>query len=175
MGLHTAKLFLEIEEAFDQSIPNATVATMRTPGDIFGYLADSSFKAMPIGPYLSQAVSNRLNRAIVAEFGEGRFGVKPKMVITRSIPQFLVGARRKSLLKRLDFRRPSPILAGANWFRHDYGTFGDLAQDILARNYGALAQEAGFWNPEEAWGCLRYIISQEIGVKIEKVTRKASL
>jgi len=175
MGLDSVELLIEIEEAFDISIPDEAAVKMRTPGDIFGYLAGSSFRAMPIGPCLSQAVFNRLRRAIVAEFGDGRFGMKPKMEIIRSIPQFLVGARRKSLLKRLDFRRPTPILADTNWFRHDYGTFGDLAMDILARNYGTLAQEAGAWNPDEAWDCLRHIISRQLGVNIEKVTRNASL
>jgi acyl carrier protein len=174
MGLDSVELVIEVEEAFDTPIPDEVAARMRTPGDIFDYLAGSGFKATPIGPCLSQAVFNRVRRAIVAEFDVDRLDVKPGAAIAKTIPQFLVSARRKSLLKRLNFRRPSPLLADAHWFRRDYGTFGELAKDILARNYGVLAEEAGVWNPKEAWNCLRQIISWQIGVEIEKVTRNAN-
>lgn len=173
MGLDGVELVVEIEEAFDTPIPDEAAAGMRTPGDLFHYLAESAFKATAAGPCLSQAVFNRLRRGVVAEFDVDRSDVRPRAGIVKTIPQFLVRARRRSLLRRLAFRRPSPLLADANWFRREYGTFGDLARDFLARNYGVLAEEAGFWNPREAWESLRRIISSTLGIRLEKITRTA--
>lgn len=173
MGLDSVELLIEVEEAFDTPIPDKAAAKMTTPGHLFDFVADSGFKATPLGPCLSQAVFNRLRRAIMAEFGIDRAKVRPRAVITKTTPRIVYRERRNSLLKRLGFRRPSRILADPNWFRRDYGTYGDLSRDILARNYGVLAEEAGFWNPKEAWQCLRQIISRDLGVEFEKVTRNA--
>jgi len=136
MGLDSVELVIEVEQAFDTPIPDEAAGRMRTPGDIFDYLAGAGFEAMPVGPCLSQAVFNRLRRAIVAEFDVDRLKVKPRTTITRTIPQFVVSARRKSLLKRLKFRRPSPLLADGNWFRRDYGTLatGELRRASTLRD-----------------------------------------
>lgn len=173
MGLDGIDLLMEVEESFDTPIPDGAAKGMRTPGDMFDHLSRSGFAATPVGPCLAQAVFNRLRRAVVAEFRVDRKKVTPRTVITQAVPRFVYGARRKSLVKRLDFRRPPPLLASMNWFRRNYGTFGDLAGEILARNYGVLAEQAGAWNPREAWNCLRRIISRQLGVKIERVTRDA--
>jgi acyl carrier protein len=175
MGLDSVELLVEVEEAFDTPVPDAAAAVMKTPGDLFDFLSGAGFKSVPVGPCLSQAVFNRLRRAIVTEFDVERIRVRPTANITKVIPQFLIGARRRDLLQRLDFRRPSPILTQGRWLRRDYGTFRDLAEGILARNYGVLAEEAGVWNPREAWNCLRRLIAWQLGVGIDKVTRGASL
>lgn len=146
MGLDGVELVIEVEEAFDTRIPDKVVTGIRTPGELFDFLSGSGFKAMPIGPCLSQAVFNRLRRAIVAEFDVDRILVKPPANITKKIPQFIVGARRKSLLRRLDFPRPSPLLTTTHWFRRDYGTFVELAEDLLARSYG-LCRRSGRVEP----------------------------
>jgi hypothetical protein len=173
MGLDAVELITEIEDSFDVPIPEKVSLTLRTPGDVFDYLLEAGLKAMPRGPCLSHALFNRVRRAVVDEFQVQRGAVKPKAEITKLIPQFRIRERRTRLFKRLALRKPPPIIADRTWIRRDFGTFGQLAKEILARNYALLAEEAGAWNPHEAWNCLRLLIAFQVGLKIEDVTRNA--
>jgi hypothetical protein len=175
MGLDAALLVTEIEDAFDVPIPDKAALVMKTPGDIFAFLLEAGLKATPRGPCLSHALFNRLRRAVVAEFQVQRREVKPTTLITKLVPQFRIRSRRARLFKRLGLRRPPPIIAERHWLRRNFGTFGELTRDVLARNYALLAEEVGAWNPNEAWNCLRLLIASQVGLKIEQVTRNAHL
>ncbi len=170
-GSDCTDLVGEIEDAFDVPIPNKVASTLETPGMVFDYLHEAGFHSMPKGPGLSQALFNRLRRAVLVEFQVNRQDVKPKTLIAKLIPRFRIRARRTSLFQRLSLRRPPPIITGLHWLRRNFGTFGDLTSDILAWNYGPLAEEAGSWNAKEAWECLRRLIAQQTAHKIEKITR----
>ena len=172
-GSDATELIGEIEDAFDIPIPNKVASTLETPGMVFDYLLEAGLHSMPRGPGLSQAIFNRLRRAVLAEFQVERQEVKPKTLITQLIPQFRVRARRLRLFQRLSLRRPPPIITGLHWLRRNFGTFGSLTSDLLAWNYGPLAEEAGSWNPKEAWDCLRLMIAYQTGLKVEKITRNA--
>jgi len=172
-GSDATELIGEIEHAFDVPIPDKVAATLSTPGKVFDYLLAAGFHSMPRGACLSQALFNRLRRAVLAEFQVERQEVKPKTSIAELLPRFRIHARRMRLFNRLSLRRPPPIIADRHWFRRNYGTFGDLTKEILAWNYAALAEEAGAWNPSEGWSCLRLLIARQTGHKIEKVTRNA--
>ncbi len=172
-GSDITDLVGEIEDAFDIPIPNKVASTLETPGMVFDYLLEAGLHSMPSGPGLSQALFNRVRRAVLVEFQVNRQDVKPKTLIAKLIPRFRIRARRTSLFGRLSLRRPPPIIVGWQLFRRNFGSFGDLTSDILAWNYGPLAEEAGSWNPKEAWDCLRRIIAYHAAYKIEKITRNA--
>lgn len=172
-GSDATDLIGEIEDAFDVSIEDSVAATLVTPGKVFDYLLSTSLHSVPRGACLSHALFNRVRRAILVEFQVKRQEVKPKTPIAELIPQFRIRTRRMAFFKRLSLRRPPPIIVDRHWFKRNYGTFGDLTKDILAWNYGALAEEAGAWNPKEGWSCLRLLIAKQTGNNVEIVTRNA--
>jgi acyl carrier protein len=174
MGLDGVELLMEIEDSFDVPIPDRASVTMITPGDVFEFLVDSGYKAMPKGPCLSQPLFHRLRRGVMEEFNVERSAVRPTAEILPLLPHFRMRSRRQSLFQRLVLKRAPPLLDGLHWLRRDFGTFRKLALETLTWNYGTLAEEAGFWNPGEAWNCMRMLIVYHLGVKIEKVTRDAN-
>jgi hypothetical protein len=50
---------------------------------------------------------------------------------------------------------------------------GDLARGTFARNAGALARKTGEWNPDEAWRAMVELVSEELGVRPDEITRDA--
>jgi hypothetical protein len=174
MGLDSVELVIEIEDCFDAPISDQASLAMRTPGDIFDYLVKTRFMAVEEKP-LMRCLFHDLRRAVVSEFRVGARNVRPKAPIVEAIPAFRTKARRDKMLERLALPRSPQVLSGMLGLRRDFGTFGDLAKDLLARNYGELSRRLGTWHSREAWNCLRYIISFQMGVKIEKVTRDVRL
>jgi hypothetical protein len=47
-------------------------------------------------------------------------------------------------------------------------TVGDLVNNVLAKNYGALSDEAGGWNEKEVWKALRRLIADQISWTLRK-------
>jgi len=54
-------------------------------------------------------------------------------------------------------------------------TVGDLVNDLLVMNYGALANGAGGWNEREVWKVLRQVIASEFGHDPSYITRDMAL
>lgn len=54
-------------------------------------------------------------------------------------------------------------------------TVGDLARQVLALNYRALADEAKSWNERDVWEALRTVFVEQTGVRREDVTPGARI
>lgn len=54
-------------------------------------------------------------------------------------------------------------------------TVGDLARGALARNYAALARDAGGFQPEEIWDAVKMLIHVQTGTPLERITPGAGL
>lgn len=171
MGLDTAELLSAIEEAFQVRMPDSVAARSETAGDILKFLRGEWLGAVPRGPALSGAMFHRLRRAFMEEFGTERSRIKPSRDIVDAAPHFLFRPRRMSLFKRLGLKHVPPKLSSRNPLRRDFGTFGILTEDLLARNFAQLAEEAGFMNEKELWNSLRRLIADELGVPLEKIRR----
>jgi len=59
-------------------------------------------------------------------------------------------------------------------FRPEFATVGDLTKSILRRNYGAISDECQRANPEEIWTTLRALIAEQLGVRLDDVTKEAN-
>ena len=174
MGLDSVDLVIEIEDSFGVPISDPAALAMRTPGDIFDYLVKTRYQSVAEGP-LMRFLFHDLRRAVVSEFGVGAREVRPRTPIVETIPDFRTKSRRLKLIERLALPRAPLVLSGMLGLRKDFGTFGALAKDLLARNYGEMSRRLGTWHSREAWNCLRHIISSQLAVKVEKVTRDVRL
>jgi hypothetical protein len=174
MGLGAVEIVMEVEDSFGLAIPDLEASKMATPGGIFEYVAANRFAAVEQGA-LMQPLFHDLRRAIVAEFKVDPRRVRPKSSISEIIPEFRTKARRDRMIGCLALPRLPQVLFGWLGLRQDFGTFGQLATDLLVRNYGELSMRLGKWHSREAWNGIRYIISKQIGVPMEIITRRAHL
>jgi acyl carrier protein len=58
-------------------------------------------------------------------------------------------------------------------FPGDISTLRDLTEHIAARNFAALCEPEGALDPDQAWSTMVQIISRQLGVQPEQVTRQA--
>jgi acyl carrier protein len=172
MGLDGVELVIEVEDSFGLTIPDHAAVKMESPGDIFDYIAATRFSLVAQGP-LMQPLFHDLKRAIVSEFTVDPRKVRPKSSIVELIPDYRTRARRSRVIERLALPRPPEVNFGWFGLRKDFGTFGHLATDLLTRNYGELSRRLEKWHSREVWNCLRHLISRQLGVPVEKVTRGA--
>ncbi len=106
MGLDTVELVMEIEEAFDISIPDDRASTMLTVGDVYEFIlektADSSLKSSTC---LTAAAFYDLRRH-VRSLGLSHSSIRPKTQLDRVIP--LIGRRSywQALSSQMDLRFP---------------------------------------------------------------------
>jgi acyl carrier protein len=106
MGLDTVELVMEIEEAFDISIPDDRASNMLTVGDVFEFIlektADSTLKSSTC---LSAAAFYDLRRQM-RSLGLSHSEIRPKTKLERVIP--LIGRRTywQTLSSRMDLRFP---------------------------------------------------------------------
>lgn len=106
MGLDTVELVMEIEEAFDISIPDDRASKMLTVGDVYELIlektADSTLKS---NTCLSAAAFYDLRRHM-RSLGLPHSEIRPKTKLDRVIP--LIGRRTywQSLSSRMDLRFP---------------------------------------------------------------------
>jgi acyl carrier protein len=106
MGLDTVELVMEIEEAFDISIPDDRASKMLTVGDVYEFIlektADSTLKSSTC---LSAAAFYDLRRH-VRSLGLFHSEIRPKTKLDRVIP--LIGRRThwRNLSSRMDLRFP---------------------------------------------------------------------
>lgn len=106
MGLDTVELVMEIEEAFDISIPDDRASKMLTVGDVYEFIlektADSTLKSSTC---LSAAAFYDLRRN-VRSLGLSHSEIRPKTKLDRVIP--LIGRRTywQNLSSRMDLRFP---------------------------------------------------------------------
>jgi acyl carrier protein len=106
MGLDTVELVMEIEEAFDISIPDDRASNMLTVGDLYEFIlektADSTLKSSTC---LSAAAFYDLRRH-VRSLGLPHSEIRPKTELDRVIP--LNGRRTywQTLSSRMDLRFP---------------------------------------------------------------------
>lgn len=59
-------------------------------------------------------------------------------------------------------------------FRPEFATMGRLTKAILRRNYGAIPDTCQRANAEEVWNMLRTLIVEQLGVRLNDVTKEAS-
>ncbi len=106
MGLDTVELVMEIEEAFDISIPDDRASKMLTVGDVYNFIlektADSTLKSSTC---LTAAAFYELRRH-VRSLGLSHSSIRPKTQLDRVIP--LIGRRAywQALSSRMDLRFP---------------------------------------------------------------------
>lgn len=106
MGLDTVELVMEIEEAFDISIPDDRASKMLTVGDVYEFIlektADSTLKSSTC---LSAAAFYDLRRH-VRSLGLSYSEIRPKTELDRVIP--VIGRRNywQNLSSRMDLRFP---------------------------------------------------------------------
>lgn len=106
MGLDTVELVMEIEEAFDISIPDDHASKMLTVGDVYEFIlektADSALKSSTC---LSAAAFFALRRHVSA-LGLSPSEIRPKTQLDCVIP--LIGRRTywQNLSSRMDLRFP---------------------------------------------------------------------
>jgi hypothetical protein len=174
MGLDGVELVVEIEDSFEVVISDQEALRLITPGDILELLLQNKFWKLPQRP-LMQPLFHDLRRAVVVEFGVPPRKIRPRAAIVETLPQFSTRARRERVLQALALPRPPQGFSGRLGLRRDFGSFGDLATELLARNYGELSRRLGTWHAREAWTCLRHIISIQTGVRLEKITRTVEL
>src|SRR6185295_3973820 len=161
MGLDGVELVVEIEDSFDVVISDQEALGLITPGDILELLLQNKFWKLPQRP-LMQFLFHDLRKAVVAEFGVESRKVRPKAAIVETLPQFRTKARRDRVLQGLALPRPPEGYSARLGLRRDFGNFGDLARELLARNYGELSRRLGCWHAREVWTCLRHIISTQL-------------
>ena len=91
MGLDTVELVMEIEEAFDISIPDDRASTMLTVGDVYEFIlektADSTLKSSTC---LTAAAFYDLRRHL-RSLGLTHLPIRPKTELDLAIP--LIGRR----------------------------------------------------------------------------------
>ena len=106
MGLDTVELVMEIEEAFDISIPDDRASEMLTVGDLYEFLlektADSTLKSSTC---LTAVAFYDLRRQL-RSLGLSHLEIRPKTQLDRVIP--LIGRRTywQNLSSRMDLRFP---------------------------------------------------------------------
>ena len=106
MGLDTVELVMEIEEAFDISIPDERASKMLTVGDVYEFLlektADSTLKSSTC---LTAVAFYDLRRQL-RSLGLSHLEIRPKTQLDRVIP--LIGRRTywQNLSSRMDLRFP---------------------------------------------------------------------
>ena len=113
MGLDTVELVMEIEEAFDISIPDDRASKMLTVGDVYEFIlektADSTLKS---DTCLSAAAFYEF-RKHVRSLGLSHSEIRPKTKLDRVIP--FIGRRSywQKLSSRMDLR--FPLLVRPSW------------------------------------------------------------
>lgn len=60
-------------------------------------------------------------------------------------------------------------------FSRESVTVKNLVKSVLQLNYGAIAKAKAKWNEQEVWNVLQGIIVEQLGVKLEKVTKDARI
>jgi len=106
MGLDTVELVMEIEEAFDISIPDDRASTMLTVGDVYEFIlektADSTLKSSTC---LTAAAFYDLRRHL-RSLGLTHLPIRPKTELDLAIP--LIGRRTywQALSSQMDLRFP---------------------------------------------------------------------
>lgn len=98
----------------------------------------------------------------LAVSGGAYAGYHMSTLLLLSIPGLLLGAVLIALTPWLAIELPNKVV-----------TVGDLAKDVLAINYGRLANDLGSGSTKELWEALRRIIVIQTAVPIEKITPEA--
>lgn len=107
MGLDTVELVLEIEEAFDVSIPDDRASTMLTVGDVYEFLLQKTADpALSSHTCLTAAAFYDLRRQL-RSLGLSHSSIRPKTKLDRVIP--LIGRRKywQALGSQMDLQFPS--------------------------------------------------------------------
>jgi acyl carrier protein len=106
MGLDTVELVMEIEEAFDITIPDDRASEMVTVGDVYEFILEKTCQVpLESGRCLSAAVFYELSRQ-VRGLGLVRGKIRPNTELDQVIP--LTGRRStwKALSSQMDLRFP---------------------------------------------------------------------
>lgn len=107
MGLDTVELVLEIEEAFDVSIPDDRASTMLTVGQVYEFLLQrTADPALTSNTCLTAAAFYDLRRQL-RSLGLSHSSIRPKTKLDRVIP--LIGRRKywQALGSQMDLQFPS--------------------------------------------------------------------
>jgi hypothetical protein len=106
MGLDTVELIMEIEEAFDISIPDDRASAMLTVGDVYEFIlektADSTLKSSTC---LTAAAFYDLRRH-VRSLGLSHSTIRPKTQLDQAIPMTGRQASWQALSSQMDLRFP---------------------------------------------------------------------
>ncbi len=106
MGLDTVELVMEIEEAFDISIPDDRASRMLTVGDVYDFVIEKTADSTITSSTCLTAMAFYELRRQLRSFGLAESGFRPKTRLDRVIP--LVGRRSywRALSSKMDLRFP---------------------------------------------------------------------
>jgi len=88
MGLDVVELVIEIEEAFDISIPDDRASRIRTVGDVYDYIVEVKGNKIPSRDIcLTAATFYRIRRAAYTSLGLVRNAIRPRDSLESTFPR----------------------------------------------------------------------------------------
>ena len=113
MGLDTVELVMEIEEAFDISIPEDRASRMLTVGDVYDFIIEKTAESTPTSSTCLTAMAFYELRRQLRSLGLAESGFRPKTRLDQVIPLAGRLSYWRALSSKMDLRFPR--LARPSW------------------------------------------------------------